>query len=229
MPIAAYREPYQASRLGLGHTRAMRPALRNGLIMTVGVGVGAAALLLWQRDQEARRDRESHTVTEAMRRVTRLSTVEMTISDWRLKQDEKALFGILPVTCSKTVAVFYRGTVAAGFDLDNGAATLDIDAVHHKIAARLPAPRLLYVDAPAPDLVVADGSLCNEVTPDDYRRLAGESRQAIERQALASGILDKARNHARDLLTEVARPLGYQLEATFAAPSPTSAIAERLR
>jgi hypothetical protein len=206
----------------------MRPAVRNALILAAGVGAGAAALLLWQHDQEARRDRESHTVTEAMRRVTRLATVEMTVSDWRLREDEKALFGILPLTCSKTVAVFYRGTVAAGFDLDSGT-TLNVDATHHKIAVQLPAPKLLYIDAPAPDLVVADGSLCNEVTSEDYRRLARESRQAIERQALASGILEKAKTHARTLLTEVARPLGYELEATFAAPGLTSAIAERLR
>jgi hypothetical protein len=46
----------------------MRPAIRIGLIMTVGVGVGSDALLLWQRDQESRRDRESQTVTEAKRR-----------------------------------------------------------------------------------------------------------------------------------------------------------------
>jgi hypothetical protein len=154
----------------------------------------------------------------------------MTVSDWRLREDEKSLFGMLPIKCRKTVAVFYRGTVGAGFDLDAGAGTsLTVDSARRRIALQMPAARLLYVDAPPPDLVVADGSLCNEVTPDDYGRLAKEARQAIERQALASGILKRAEAHARLLLSEVARPLGYEVEATFAARPLSTVVAERLR
>jgi hypothetical protein len=159
-------------------------------------------------------------VVEALQRVARLSTVEMTVSDWRLRRDEKSLFGFLPWPCRKTVAVFYRGKVAAGFDLTSAGAGLAVTVEHgtRRVAVRLPPARLLYVDIPPPEMVVADGSICNEVTADDYARLSTEARQAIEHQATSAGVLARAETHARELFTEVARPLGYQVDMTFGDP-----------
>jgi hypothetical protein len=198
-----------------------------GAVLALGAAVGG--FVLWQRARDRAMQRESQTVVEALHRVARLSTVEMTVSDWRLQRDEKALFGFLPWPCRKTVAVFYRGKVAAGFDLTGGAGqqglVVSVVGGTRHLAVRLPPARLLYVDIPPPELVVADGSLCNQVTPQDYARLAGEARQAIERQALGAGVLARAETHARELLTEVVRPLGYELDMTFGAP-PLSASAE---
>src|SRR5882757_8442911 len=153
----------------------------------LALGAVTGGLFLWHRAHERAEQRESQTAVEALQRVARLSTVEMTVSDWRLKRDERALFGFLPWPCRKTVAVFYRGKVAAGFDLTGTAGqslAISIEAGTRHLAVRLPSARLLYVDVPPPELVVADGSVCNQVTPDDYVRLAAEARQAIERQAL---------------------------------------------
>jgi uncharacterized protein DUF4230 len=197
----------------------------------VALGAIAGGGILWERARERAQQRESQTVVEALHRVARLSTVEMTVSDWRLRRDERALFGFLPWPCRKTVAVFYRGKVAAGFDLTGAGGqglAVSVEAGTRRLAVRLPPARLLYVDIPPPEMVVADGSVCNQVTPDDYSRLAVEARQAIERQALAAGVLARAETHARDLLTEVVRPLGYQLEMTFGAPA-LSASAEHRR
>jgi hypothetical protein len=117
--------------------------------------------------------------------------------------------------------------VAAGFDFDAaGGAALTVDPVRRQVAVRLPAPRLLYIDVPPPELVVADGSVCNQVTAEDYGQLSREARRAIEDQAVASGILGRAEEHARSLLTEMARPLGYQVEARF-DPRPPLALTRR--
>jgi hypothetical protein len=197
-----------------------------GAVLALGAATGG--LFLWQKARERAAHRESQTAVEALHRVARLSTVEMTVSDWRLQRDEKALFGFLPWPCRKTVAVFYRGRVAAGFDLTGAGQGLavSIEASTRHLAVRLPAARLLYIDIPPPELVVADGSVCNQVTADDYARLATEARQAIERQALGAGVLARAETHARELFTEVVRPLGYQVDVTFGA-APLSAAAER--
>ena len=203
--------------------RKQRVAIVGAALVTVAAAAGG---FLWFRAREQARLREGHTVAEAMHRVTRLATVEMTVSDWRLRRDEKALFGLLPIKCRKTVAVFYRGKVAAGFDLDAGTA-LSVDAVRRHVDVHLPAARLLYVDVPPPEVVVADGSVCNQVTAEDYSRLAGDARQAIEGQALASGILGKAEEHARALLAEVARPLGYELAASFGPSAPIADLSRR--
>jgi hypothetical protein len=200
-------------------------ALLGGLLFAGGVA--GAGFWYWRARERAVRE-ESQTVVEALQRVARLSTIEMTVSDWRLRRDERNLFGFLPWPCRKTVAVFYRGKVAAGFDLSAGRGLgVSVERVTRRVTVRLPPARLLYVDIPPPELVVADGSVCNQVTADDYARLAVEARQAIERQALGGGVLARAESHARELLAEVARPLGYQLEVTFGAPPPLAASAEQ--
>jgi hypothetical protein len=204
----------------------------SGRVVSAVLALGALAggAFLWQRARERAEHRESQTAVEALHRVARLSTVEMTVSDWRLQRDEKALFGFLPWPCRKTVAVFYRGKVAAGFDLTGAGGqglAVSLEAGTRRLAVRLPAARLLYVDIPPPELVVADGSVCNQVTPDDYARLATEARQAIERQAIGAGVLARAETHARELFTEVVRPLGYQMDVTFGPPPLSASAAER--
>jgi Protein of unknown function (DUF4230) len=159
--------------------------------------------------------RESATVVEAVRKVARLTTVEMNVSSYELRRDAKNLLGFLPIKCEKTVAIFYRGKVAAGFDLDRGTG-LSVNVANpggeKRLVVELPEPEILYTDAPAPDLVVADGSVCNRIEPADYRVLINEARTALEKAAIESGILAKAEDHARSLVTAVAAPLGFTAE-----------------
>lgn len=181
-------------------------------VALVAAGVGFT-VVRWQAERELRR--RSHTFAEAVRRVTKLATVEMDVSNWQLRSDSKQLLGFLPFRCEKTVAVFYRGKVAAGFDVAPQTAAglrVNVDQTNRKVRIELPPARILYTDVPAPDLVVADGSICNKLTPEDYTRLHTEARAAVEREAVNAGVLTRAETHARELLTEVARPLGYEVQ-----------------
>jgi hypothetical protein len=200
------------------------------VVLVVGVAAVAAFVTFfwWRTSRQRAIVTESHTVTEAVRRVTTLATVEMNLSNWQLRSDEKELFGFIPVYCRKTVAVFYRGKVAAGFDLTAvDAAAVTVTSPRKHLEVRLPAPKLLYTDVPAPEVVVADGSLCNKVTPQDYNRLYGEARTAIQKQALSEGILAKAEANARALVSEVVRPLGYDVDVRIGAPPSVSTAENR--
>ena len=206
----------------------MRKAFAAGLVLLVGTTT-AWVLWRWEQIRSERRYQQSATVVEAVKRVMKLSTVEMTISDWRLRKDSKNLLGFIPFACEKTVAVFFRGTVAAGFDLGGTTpAALDVttDASTRKVRVGLPTPRLLYTDVPAPELVVTDGSLCNPVDAQDYARMHDEARKAVQQMALSQGILQKAEAQARDLLTEVVRPLGFELEVRVVPSALLSASPE---
>ena len=145
--------------------------------------------------------RESHTVVEAIRKVARLSTVEMNVSSFQLKKDAKNLLGFIPIRCEKTVAIFYKGRVAAGFDFQEpGGVKLTTVPGTRRLLVELPPARLLYTDAPPPEVVVADGSLCNRLEASDYQTLTAEARGALEREALNAGILRQAEAHARELV-----------------------------
>jgi hypothetical protein len=187
--------------------RKRLPLVAAGLAVVALVG---AAAWQWQRREFEHR---SHTVTEAVRKVAKLSTVEMSLSNWQKYSDSKDLFGFIPIRCQKTMAVFYRGKVAAGFDLagtDGIGMVVTVTQGSRRVKVELPRPRLLYTDVPAPEVVVADGSLCNQVTPDDYTRLHQEARSAIEREAIAAGVLRRAETNARELIDSVLRPLGLE-------------------
>jgi len=187
-------------------------------IVVAGVAacaVSLAALVVLREQAEHQAQERSHTVAQAVERVAKLATVEMNISNWQLRKDSKQLFGFLPFRCEKTVAVFYRGKVAAGFDLHPKGADrwrVVFNAAEKVVDIALPAPRILYNDVPAPELIVSDGSVCNSLTSEDYTRLHNDARAAVEREAVASGVLLQAESHARDLLTEVVRALGYTLK-----------------
>ena len=191
------------------------------------VVLGSIAVVAYQRFQRRKDQIASATAIEAVRRVTKLTTVEMQLSNWHLRRDAKDLFGFIPIKCEKTVAVFYRGTVAAGFDLTapgSLVATVDGQRGPRTVNVRLPAARILYTDVPAPELVVADGSICNRVGPDDYNRMHTEARSAIEREAIAAGVLARAERHARELVDAVVHPLGFDAAVTIGANAPPEAV-----
>jgi hypothetical protein len=202
----------------MGHNPTMR---RAAIWAAAGLAVlGTIAGVAYQRYQQRKSETASATAIEAVRRVTKLATVEMQLSNWHLRRDAKDLFGFIPIKCEKTVAVFYRGTVAAGFDLTAAgalAASVDSRRGPRTVNVHLPAPRILYTDVPAPELVVADGSLCNRVGADDYSRMHTEVRSEIEREAIAGGVLLRAEKHARELVDAVVRPLGFDAVVTVGA------------
>ncbi len=217
----------QAERRVFAHTLPMRKAFAAAFLVLLL----AAAATVWTLRQNAQEQsyKQSATVVEAVKRVMKLSTVEMTISDWRLRKDSKQLWGFIPIACEKTVAVFFRGTVSAGFDLGDAQATsIDIktDAATRRVRVSLPPARLLYTDVPAPELVVTDGSLCNPVSGQDYARLHEDARKAVQEMALSQGILQKAEAQAKAILSEVVRPLGYELDLQVAEPALISASPE---
>lgn len=182
----------------------------------VGGAVVAAAVVSWAPWNRVGplSVHESQNVLESVRRVTRLATVEVSVSNWQMRRDEKPLFGFVPIKCQKTVAVFYRGKVGAGFDLTGERAmglTVQADPSRRMVHVRLPTPMILYTDVPAPSVLVADGSLCNRFSPDDATSLQAEARRAIQQEAIEGGVLARAETHARELLEGVLRPLGYDL------------------
>ena len=185
----------------------------------------AVSLFFLLRDRNARRaEQDGRTVVEAVRKVTRLTTVEMDVSSFQLRRDSKDLLGFIPIKCEKTVAIIYRGKVAAGFDLqerDAVGVTIVTTPKGRKLTVDLPAPQLLYVDAPPPHVVVADGSVCNQFEPSDYEKLHAEARTAAQAEALQKGILTQAEQHARELIETVAGSLGYSTEVRVRPPAVT--------
>ena len=197
--------------------RSVLLSVAIGLTALVVAGAGLVTYVVWHKLEGRRAEQDSQTVVDAVRKVARLTTIEMNVSSFQSRRDSKNLLGFIPIRCEKTVAVMYRGRVAAGFDLEDSRAltvTTSVTPRGRRLRVSLPSPRLLYTDAPAPEVVVADGSFCNSFEPADYDILHADARAAMEAEALRKGILAQAEEHARELLTAVGTALGYQVEIT---------------
>jgi hypothetical protein len=48
-----------------------------------------------------------------------------------------------------------------------------------------------------------------------------EARAAIEREAIAGGVLSRAEQRARELVTAVVKPLGFEASVTIGDVAPT--------
>ena len=208
-----------------------RKALISTLALALVAGLGVSSFF-YLRELRARRvEREGYTVVEAVRQVARLTTVEMNVSSFQLRRDSRNLLGFIPIKCEKTVALIFRGKVAAGFDLEDRDA-LTINVVNaptgRKVVVELPPPQLLYTDAPPPHVVVADGSVCNQWDPSDYEKLTAEARSAAQAEALQKGILAKAEQHARDLVQAVAGSLGFAVEVRTRVPTTAQDLVNSL-
>ncbi len=204
-------KPGRPSVLG----RGARPLF----LVVMGAVVGVLVMLVL-RQGGRHTSTESHAVVEGVRRILHVSTVEMQISDYQVRRDSKDLWGFLPIACEKTVVAFYRGKVAAGFSLDDRAWSLAVDADENRktLRVKLPPPQVLSVDVKPPELFLANGSVCNGIEPADYARLHEDARRAAERAAVGNGILIKAEFHVRQILAELCKPLGWQLELTVESP-----------
>jgi hypothetical protein len=145
--------------------------------------------------------------------VLHVATIEMQISDYQLRRDSKDLWGFVPIPCQKTVAAFYRGKVAAGFKLSerDWSLAVQVDSAHKRVRVKLPPPQILYSEVGPPELVVMDGSICNAIEPSDYQRLHADVTRAVNQAAIGRGILVRAQESARQLLSEMLTPLGYEL------------------
>src|SRR3954452_6057119 len=123
--------------------------MRKALVLIIALGAMAFTSVMVAFRRRARDvDEQSQTVAETVRRVAKLTTVEMDVSDWRLRKDSKDLLGFIPVKCEKTVAAFFRGKVASAFVLAaHGAVTVEVPSVRppRPVTVHLPAPRILYI------------------------------------------------------------------------------------
>jgi len=157
---------------------------------------------------------EELAIVQGVRKVCKLSTTEMSLADYAKKTVPKMVD--LPFTKEPTAYLFYAGIVSAGFDVCDGAATIDVNHAKREVRMVLPSPRILSVDVLRFETINEDSGFLNEIAPADRNRWFSEARAALEHGALAGGALEKATTHARELFASFVGSHGYTLTFTVA-------------
>ena len=162
---------------------------------------------------------ESAPVILAVRKVARLATVEIAVSDVVRYEEVKSF---LIFDFPKSAVLRLRGRVLGGFDLDAG---------HFQVLAQ-PDLRLVRIAMPAPGILAVDprfewfdekSGIFNPITPEDRNRWMLWARAALVRSAREAGIQAKSEEQARRLLEGAVEALGWKAQVSFAPPAAVSA------
>jgi Protein of unknown function (DUF4230) len=197
--------------------------MRRRLVLGLLAALGAALLLLaagFFAGRAASRGPGAAPVVTAVRKIARLATVQMEISDVLRVEEVRT---ILVFDIPKNATLRLRGRVFGGFDLDKG---FDVaaDEARKVVRVRLPAPQILSVDDRLEWFDETSGFL-NPITPADRTRWTTWARAALAKSAKDAGLFDAAAHHARDLFSDAASAFGWTAMVTVggAAVPPTEA------
>jgi hypothetical protein len=176
--------------------------------------VGLIALILGAGVMVAQRTRreirsEELEILQGVRKVCKLSTIELTLADYARKTVPKTVD--LPFTQEPVAYLFYSGIVSAGFDVCEGPAEISVNHAARQVRIGLPPPRILSIDVLRFETINEESGFLNAITPADRNRWYTEARAALERGALGSGALERAQAHARELFAGFVERRGYTL------------------
>jgi hypothetical protein len=165
-------------------------------------------LMVAQRTRRQIRSEEVE-ILQGVRKVCKLSTVELTLADYAKKTVPKTID--LPFTQEPVAYLFYSGIVSAGFDVCEAPAEMSVNHATRQVRVTLPPPRILSIDVLRFETVNEESGFLNAIAPADRNRWYTEARAALEHGALAGGALERAQAHARELFASFVERHGYTL------------------
>jgi hypothetical protein len=185
------------------------------VVLAVAAGVGVAAVMMAARTRREARA-EDLVIVDGIREVCKVATIEISLADYARRTVPKTID--LPFTHEPEAFLFYSGVVAAGFDVCDDVARIDVDHAARAIRVTLPPPRILSLDIKRFETINESSGFLNAISPADRNGWYGDARDALTRAALAQGVLPRAEAHARELLTDFVTRWGYRLTLVVGKP-----------
>lgn len=195
--------------------------MRRRLVLGLLAALGAAIVLFtlgFFAGRAAPRGPGSAPVLTAVRKIARLATVQMEISDVLRVEEVKT---ILVFDIPKNATLRLRGRVLGGFDLDKGF-DVSADEARKAVRVRLPAPQILSVDDRLEWFDETSGFL-NPITPADRTRWTTWARASLAKSAKDAGLFEAAGRHAAGLFSDAAAAFGWTAEVTVNGAAVTAA------
>lgn len=144
--------------------------------------------------------------------ISELASVSWSYTNMAQFESSNAFYGMtLPFTTKKFILT-YDGEIKAGVDL--GKAQVDLSGT--KVTVRLPDAEILSheIDENSVEVFDETTSIFNPFTVEDFTAFQADQKAAMEKKALAKGLLEESREKAIDsvsLLLNALLPEGYTL------------------
>ncbi|HEX4404687.1 MAG TPA: DUF4230 domain-containing protein [Polyangia bacterium] len=188
-------------------------ARRYVAVAAVAAAIALTVIVLAQRARRQAREEEL-VVVEGVRKVCKLSTIEVTLADYARRTVPKTID--LPFTTEPEAFLFYSGVVSAGFDVCDEPTRLEVDPSTRVVHVALPPARILSLDIKRFETINERSGFLNAISPDDRNGWYQDARTGLTRAALSQGVLGKAEAHARELLGDLVARWGYHLDLSVA-------------
>ncbi|BAL00687.1 hypothetical protein OBV_34880 [Oscillibacter valericigenes Sjm18-20] len=144
--------------------------------------------------------------------ISELASVSWSYTNMAQFESSNAFYGMtLPFTTKKFILT-YDGEIKAGVDL--GKALVDVSGM--EVTVHLPDAEILshQIDESSVEVFDETTSIFNPFTVEDFTAFQADQKAAMEKKALAKGLLDESREKAIDsvsLLLDASLPEGYTL------------------
>jgi hypothetical protein len=208
------RRPLRVRGLSVSAPRSRRAKLVWSASLIAALLV--TGVMVAQRTRRQIRSEEME-ILQGVRKVCKLSTVELSLADYVKKTVPKTID--LPFTEEPVAYLFYSGIVSAGFDVCEGPAEIVVNHAARRVRVSLPPPRILSIDILRFETINEASGFLNAIAPSDRNRWYTEARSALERGAIAGGALERAQAHARELFAGFIERYGYTLAFGIAEAS----------
>jgi hypothetical protein len=200
---------------------------RTAVVASVlAAGAVGAAIMMTQRSRREARA-EDLVIVEGIRKVCKLATIEISLADYSRRTVPKTID--LPFTHEPEAFLFYSGVVAAGFDVCDEPARIDVDHAARVVRVALPPARILSLDIKRFETINERSGFLNAIAPADRNGWYGDARDSLTRAALAQGVLARAETNARELFTDFVSRWGYRLTLVAGEAAPASDREARAR
>jgi hypothetical protein len=147
-----------------------------------------------------------------IREISELTSVSWSYTNMAQFESSNEFYGVtLPFTTKKFILT-YDGEIKAGVDLQKA----QVDLSGTAVTVRLPDAEILSheIDENSVEVFDETTSIFNPFTVEDFTAFQADQKAAMEKKALAKGLLEESREKAIksvSLLLEAALPEGYTL------------------
>lgn len=153
--------------------------------------------------EEASREIDISVINTEIQGIGELATLEYLYTDAGKFSDPKQLFGYdIPLTTKSFIAK-WDGSIKAGVKVEK--ITAEVKKASKEIVVYIPKAEILSheIDDESFETLDEKDNIFNPLEIDDIREFDSKSKEAMEKRAIENGILDKATENAKDIISKL--------------------------
>lgn len=166
--------------------------------------------------EEATKEIDINVIQNKIQSIGELATIEYLYTDAGKYENSKQLWGKDVIFTNKSFIAKWDGIIKAGIDVNQ--ISIEIVSQNKEIVIKMPQAKILSheIDDTSFETLDEKNGLFNSIEIDDIRDFDEQSKIAMEKRVIDNGILDKAMDNAKTIISQLidndlVQELGYDI------------------